>query len=91
MENIQDKINTIMDNFDFAKVARVMQCLKWTWAMNDGNSVPIESEIRQKARKLLNMVYENQASSISGGGFTAYYDKEDYSLRLEFVIEEFDA
>jgi hypothetical protein len=88
----------IMDTFDFAKVAKVMQFLDWEWAFTNG--VPEEWEIRQQARNLMNSVIESTdyTTSFSGstyflatGGFKVTYaegveDKKPW-VRLDLIFE----
>ena len=53
---MENKIDAIMDSFDFTSVAKCMKLLEWGWNIGDGNfttAVPEEYEIRQKARKLM--------------------------------------
>lgn len=50
----QDKIDDIMDNFDFNKVETVMKATNWTWASTHG--VPVKHELRKQARELLKSV-----------------------------------
>lgn len=89
----QDKIDDIMDNFDFNKVETVMKATNWTWASTHG--VPVEHELRKQARELLKSVSQHYVSeldfryAISTGGFkaTKYYDGE---LELEFIMAKWD-
>ena len=80
------QIDEIMDNFDFRKVAEVMEHLGWAWC-GSGYKVPIESEIRSKARELLQDVSRKLPSNVSTGGFRAQ-SYEDGNLTLEFVLAE---
>ena len=89
----QDKIDDIMDNFDFNKVETVMKATNWTWVSTHG--VPVEHELRKQARELLKSVSQHYVSelgfryAISTGGFkaTKYYDGE---LELEFIVAKWD-
>ena len=89
----QDKIDDIMDNFDFNKVETVMKATNWTWASTHG--VPVEHELRKQARELLKSVSQHYVSelgfryAISTGGLkaTKYYDGE---LELEFIVAKWD-
>jgi hypothetical protein len=51
-KNKQEQIDDIMDNFDFNRVARVMDFLDWKWYMKEYR-VPAESEIRKQVRQHL--------------------------------------
>ena len=89
----QDKIDDIMDNFDFSKVETVMKATNWTWVSTHG--VPVEHELRKQARELLKSVSQYYVSelgfryAISTGGLkaTKYYDGE---LELEFIVAKWD-
>ena len=89
----QDKIDDIMDNFDFSKVETVMNATNWAWASTHG--VPVEHEIRKQARELLKSVSQHYVSelgfryAIYTGGFkaTKYYNGE---LELEFIVTKWD-
>lgn len=89
----QDKIDDIMDNFNFNKVETVMKATNWTWVSTHG--VPVEHELRKQARELLKSVSQHYVSelgfryAISTGGFkaTKYYDGE---LELEFIVAKWD-
>ena len=89
----QDKIDDIMDNFNFNKVETIMKATNWTWASTHG--VPVEHELRKQARELLKSVSQHYVSelgfryAISTGGFkaTKYYDGE---LELEFIVAKWD-
>lgn len=47
---VREAINSILDNFDFEKVHRVMSYLNWTWR-NDG--VPSVDYLKNEVRKLI--------------------------------------
>jgi len=82
------QIDEIMDHFDFRKVADVMEHLGWEWFQADGRyEVPTESEIRARARELLQDVLRRLPSNVSTCGFRAR-SYEDGDLTLEFVLEE---
>lgn len=75
----EDRINQIMDWFDFRKVYNAMMALEWTW----GGEYPCEAELREQARKLLNqLVKDKQCATIGTGGFEAYRDNEQLGLRF---------
>lgn len=96
----QEFIDEIMDEFDFAKVQRVMQFLNWEIHTNEGLKVPDEVELRKNARRLLYDVVENLEDGVENYWFSAtgpfkvegtkeggYID----SLRLSFVCESWEA
>lgn len=75
----EDRINQIMDWFDFRKVYNAMTALEWTW----GGEYPCEAELREQARKLLNqLVKDKKCAAIGTGGFEAYRDNEQIGLRF---------
>jgi enoyl-CoA hydratase/carnithine racemase len=87
----QEKIDKVMDNFDFGRVVKTMQALDWNW-IDEG--VPSESEVRKEARRLLKQISnailsEPTSYSIATGGFcaTRFSDGE---LRLQFIVSEYD-
>lgn len=91
MQDWQSKIDTIMDNFDFAAVAKTMAALDWEWAVANGEmKVPDEAEIRSWARARLWAVVEHKsdAVTIGSGGFTA--KKNDGELSLQFIVSSWD-
>lgn len=96
---LQQKIDNIMDCFNFNKVHDIMEHLNWTWAITQGE-VPDVFELKQCARKLLNDVVDDYINNriygdekvhvfgVSTGGFKAelYYE----ILELSFVLETWD-
>jgi hypothetical protein len=92
----QELIDDIMDNFDFHKVAAVMDFLDWKWGLVDGFRVPIEPEIRGKVRGQLNKVYDygqgqGRKYTMGTGGFSYSYDPQHNDLSLVFEIASWDA
>jgi hypothetical protein len=96
---LQQKIDNIIDCFDFNKVHEIMEHLNWTWATTSGR-VPDVLDLKQCARKLLNDVVDNYINNriygdekihefdVSTGGFKAelYYE----ILELSFILESWD-
>lgn len=84
----QENIDEIMDHFDFGKVHKIMEAVDWTWA-NSEFGVPMEWELRKRARSLLSDAWDQQ-TMMSTGGFTARFLNEDESdgLQLEFTVEK---
>jgi len=88
----QDRIDEIMDNFDFAKVVKAMEALDWNWATaHADDGIPSEYEARAFARNLLKQAAarivskEDNCYYLGCGGFVVrkYYDG---GLELEFVL-----
>lgn len=96
MQNEQEDIEDILDEFDFHKVQKAMEALNWTWATSDG--VPTIGELRRCARRLLNYAVQVDSSfpdySTATGGFEVSrnlypnHAKRYYSLK--FVVSEWN-
>lgn len=94
----QDKIEEIMDEFNFHRVHLVMEYLEWKW--NDTTGVPSAGDIRRTARRLLNALALKPAKSgpwehsTATGGLSAtrWGDTDEYgsweNFSLEFVVED---
>lgn len=88
-QTLRDKIDEIMDVFDFEKVKKVMDCLDWKYYDDtDKYYYPDVVDLRKTARRLLLDSYF--CRYISTGGFIAEYyeDNIDYPFSLLFVVEE---
>jgi hypothetical protein len=99
----QEKIDDIMDNFNFSRVKMIMQTLDWKWATEKEMAVPSEPLLRSKARSLLKLVLseiksiEKKEHVIATGGFEAWAFKDDdiikdddvISLELKFVAVDY--
>jgi hypothetical protein len=90
--NKEEHIKTIIENFNFEKVHKVMTMLNWEWFNNDGMGVPTIDQLKDTAISLLNDVFEFETRDYeycSSGGFKATrYD--DY-LELSFYISEYES
>jgi len=86
----QDAIDSIMDYFKFEQVQQVMELLDWKWATAD-EGIPTVPELRQEARRLLKMAFEEK-TNVSTGGFYVKYesDVDGEFIQLMFVVEEWD-
>lgn len=82
------RIETIIDNFDFDKVHIAMVALKWTWAYSS-SGIPSLIELKHEARRLLKDVLLSPSSVICCGGFRARKDS-DGVLSLAFEIDSFE-
>jgi len=93
----KELIQEVMQNFNFERVARVMQWLDWKWAV--GNKVPSEQELKSFVEKACEISYDNclEYSTIGHyvtGGFDIRAIMEDdstISLSVKFVLTEWDA
>ena len=99
---IQERIQYVLENFDFEKVLTVMQSLDWRWAKSDLNStcVPNIYQMKSKARYLLDNSYlelikdkECKVYTVGTGGFAATCSKYNgkYDFVLQFVLTEYDS
>ena len=89
----EEKINEVLEEFDFEKVHEVMNFLKWKWAdNNDTMSIPSHYRIIEEAKRLLYYCKkEKDDITISTGGFIAQKDKDENGesyYSLSFVICE---
>lgn len=96
---MKEKIENIMNQFNFPKVHFVMKELNWKWYLNDDENgspmkkVPTVEEIKDSAETMLKRVADYKDKnpdmkrySISSGGLTAGIDV--YELYLMFTLEE---
>jgi len=84
----QDAIDSIMDYFKFEQVRKVMEVLNWEWAASD-EGIPTVPELRQEARRLLKMAFQEK-TDVSTGGFHVKYesDEDGEFIQLLFAVEE---
>ena len=89
----RDNIDDVMDNFDFHKVAQMMEAVNWKWWGSP--DTPTEGELRATARKRLIDAHECALKhcedySVSSGGFkaTCHVDDEGAAFTL-FWGEEY--
>lgn len=93
----QELIQEVMQNFNFERVARVMQWLDWKWAI--GNKVPSEQELKSFVEKACLRCYDDclEKSTIGHyitGGFDIRATMEDdstISLAVKFILADWDA
>ena len=79
-----DKIDRLIQRFDFNKVHKAMTALKWTWR---DEGVPTIDSLKQTARELLESAASSEHGNIMTGGFKAEYHK-DGNFTLEFILAE---
>lgn len=87
----KEKINSVMEQFDFEKVQSVMEDLDWKWA-GTKYGVPTVDEMKHEAKRLLVDAVEEK-STCATGGFRAVYESDgpndpDPYIGLEFILEE---
>jgi len=57
--NLDQEIDGFIENFDYARVHRVMECLEWNWAHADcGYGVPSIDYMKQANRRWLRQAAE---------------------------------
>lgn len=83
----RDKLQELLDDYDFDKVERVMAELQWTWA--GVNGYPTEDDMIPLVKNLYdsieNRVIENRYAYCATGGFKLTYNPdEDEELSLVF-------
>lgn len=85
--NKEKAIQTVISQFNFQKVHRVMKALDWKWA---GTSVPSAGELQSEATRLLQNVGGKTLSSEIGGLKAEYKPNIDggQELRLYFIAEQ---
>ena len=88
------QIEDLMDEFDFGKVKKTMDCLEWKYWESPDDEISL-GELRRMARYLLQEVYDFDDSPyecISSGGFHAvrqmFVEDSKKYLTLKFVVEE---
>ena len=90
-DDVDAKIKSILNHFDFNKVKKIMDVLNWKWASScSKNGVPDIDEINGLATRLLIDACVEK-TNISTGGFRAVYDDNgdgDPYVGLEFIVEE---
>lgn len=99
---IQERIQYVLDKFDFEKVLATLNSLDWKWIKPDFNGYEIPNVYRMKvvARTLMETAYkelikddEVKVYTAGTGGFVATCSKEDdrYDFVLQFVLTEYDS
>ena len=88
---MKEKIEQIMENFDFENVHKVMVALGWGWSFGRGGSgIPSVESLKERAMVLLSnvedLICEGATITSSSGGFEAKY--HDGCLSLSFIVEE---
>lgn len=96
-KNAQDHIDEIMDYFEFEKVQRIMEAVKWRWfSPNEEPRTPDTADLRQKARELLKDAWQGinggTAYRVSTGGLVAscYQNEQGKWLKLTFEVDSWD-
>ena len=84
-------VEEVLNEFDFAKVDRVMRMLDWEWSIfGKHRAIPGIYGLMTEARDLLYQVLGRENEGwICCGGFRASWDGE--SLELEFILTSYEA
>ena len=94
---LRNKIDDIMENFDFERVHKVMDVIGWRWVFAL-NGIPSVEELKKTAKTLLVSACKEK-TTVSTGGFKAIYeesskwdddDDKDPYVGLEFILEEWE-
>lgn len=101
MINKQKAIDNIITYFDWEKVHKVMNALKWEWAtLENGGKIPTVGELFNCALKLLHEAYDKAQKertnyTVGTGGFYAECivdseTKEITELQLRFEVTHWE-
>lgn len=85
--NWQNKIDEVMDYFDFDRVFLVMQVLNWQWEGKVPESV---QAVKKQARYLMTECINKNYPRIATCGFVVEIDGTDY-LSLRFELTEYES
>lgn len=84
------QIDSIMQHFDFATVARMMKTLKWCWL--DGPTSPTVSDLKVAAYRILTrFARDPKAMQLRCGGFMAHRFGKKKRLQLTFELASYVA
>ena len=87
----RNKIDSIMENFDFDKVQSVMDYLDWKW-VGTKNGIPTIEEIEDEAKRMLiDAAFEETSLSCGGLKVTCENDganPDDPFILLEFILTD---
>ncbi len=86
-------VKSIMREFDFYRVHKVMSAMDWKWVDDTGPadmSIPTTDRLKKCAQDLLLRAYNEKSKkwSIGTGGFMA--KKNKHGLSLTFEVESWD-
>ena len=92
-----DNICEVLDNFDFEKVAKVMEFLDWKYCDNNNPRFPDFRELKQKARHFLldcaaRCKEEGEKAILGCRGFFASAEmiEDELFIELQFILTEFN-
>jgi len=87
-EKYREKIDEIMESFDFESVHNHMKKTKWKWGMDD--NTPTIGELKEEASRMLNDLVDDDLIFVSTGGFTAIKYKGDEWARIDLFFSSAD-
>jgi len=91
LDDYLEKINEILNNFNFKRVRLVLETLNWKWwspSVEDGE-IPSIERMQQTAHHLILEVATTKNVVCSTGGFYAYRHCDD-TLELAFIVEHYE-
>ena len=89
-QEFNDKLEQLMDCFDFGKVARAMSLLEWTWFdAESSDKIPLEYELRSHVRKRFKKLHKDKffKGSLCGGFNLSIEHNELYA---QFILTEWE-
>lgn len=85
-----EAIESIMDNFDFDKVQKVMEFLNWKWVSTE-NGIPSVQELRSQARRLIKEAIEEKVRIATGGFRVDYFSEDGGYVELSFIVDQWSS
>lgn len=85
-----EAIESIMDNFDFDKVQKVMEFLNWKWVSTE-NGIPSVQELRSQARRLIKEAIEEKVRIATGGFRVDYFYEDEGYVELSFIVDQWSS
>ena len=89
--SLLDFMFELIEQFDFARIEKMMHAVNWKWVTHDGLRCPTINEMRDQCISLL-VSAKNNLGVVSTGGFEASYEINDEGneiFKLKFIAEEY--
>lgn len=93
-ERAQQRLDSIMDWFDFEEVHKAMIALDWKWLESSGTRVPEIYRLKGEVRRLFWECFndtEQGLITISCGGFIVGLDKKNDYADCKFAVSTWDS
>lgn len=92
VDDYLEKINDILNRFNFKRVRLVMKALNWKWytASLEGEEIPSIERMQATAKDLLTQVATTRNVVCATGGFYAHR-YGDGVLELSFIVENYES